>query len=89
MANQTSKWLYQLMANPHERSEEPTEEDLGVEPPARDDGNYLRLRIKKKQQNHMLRQMLEQGGYGDLAKMTNIRGGRPVYSQDPSDEGEY
>lgn len=89
MANQTSKWLYQLMANPHERSEEPTEEDLGVEPPSRDDGDYLRLRIKKKQQKQMLRQMLEQGGYGELAKMTTISGGRPVYSQGPSDEGEY
>jgi len=88
MANQGSKWLYQLMANPHTRGEEVSEEDMGMEPASRDD-DYLRLRIKKKQQNHLLRSMLEQGGYGDLAKMTTIRGAKPVYSTDPSDEGEY
>lgn len=87
MANQASKWLYQLMANSHERAEEPTEQDLGMEPPARDD-DIVRLRIRKRRQTHMLRQMLEQGGYGDLAKQTNISGSRPVFTSDGT-EGEY
>lgn len=81
------KWLYQMMANPLDRSEEPREEDAGIEPASHEDDEYLRLRIKKKQQNHLLRKMLQDGGYGDLAKMTNIRGASPVYS-DPQD-GDY
>lgn len=87
MAN--PKWLYQMMGNPLERGEEATEEDVGIEPPSHGDDEYLRLRIKKKQQNHLLRKMLQDGGYGDLAKMTNIRGASPVYSQDPDDGEGY
>jgi hypothetical protein len=82
-----TKWLYQLMG-PQFRGDEISEEDAGIEPATRDDSEYLRLKIKKKHQNHLLRKMLEDGGYKDLAKMANIRGGQPVYS-DPESGEEY
>lgn len=36
------------------------------------DEKVLALRMKKKYQLGLLRQMLEQGGYGDLAKMSSF-----------------
>jgi hypothetical protein len=73
------------MNNPLEKPEEPEETDVGIEPATRE-GDNLRLRIKKKQQHHMLRQMLDQGGYHDLARIATISGGRPVYTSNNEEE---
>ncbi len=36
------------------------------------DPKLLQLRLKKKYQLGMVKKMLEEGGYGELAKMTNV-----------------
>jgi len=41
------------------------------------DPKILQLRLKRKYQLGMIKKMLEEGGYGDLAKMTTI--GRKSY----------
>jgi len=74
-----AKWLYQLMGQP--LREESLPDDVGLDPATREDEQYLRLRLKKKRQTQLLRKMLEEGGYSDLARMTNVSGGRPVYSE--------
>lgn len=79
---QAPKWLYQLMG---QRTEPATEEDVGIEPASRDDDDYLRMRIKKKQRTHLLRKMLEDGGYGELSKMTNLSMGKSGYAEPPED----
>jgi hypothetical protein len=35
----------------------------------------MQLRLKKRQQAAIMKQILKNGGYGDLARMTNIRKG--------------
>lgn len=77
-----NKWLYQLMG---QIDRQPTEaDDLNIEPEAREDEQYMRLKLKKKRQNHLLKQMLEDGGYKDLARMTTISGAKPSYSDEES-----
>lgn len=36
---------------------------------------HMQLRLKKKRQAAIMKQILKNGGYGDLARMTNIRKG--------------
>jgi hypothetical protein len=36
---------------------------------------YMQLRLKKKKQAAMIKQILVNGGYGDLARMTNLHKG--------------
>jgi hypothetical protein len=79
-----SKWLYDLLSEHSLRSNPPTEDDVGMEPPSRDmpqhDPRYIGLVLRKKRQTQLLRKMLESGGYGDLAKMTsfhNVKIGQP------------
>jgi hypothetical protein len=59
---------------------EPAEEVPDMEPAVHEDDmdpKILQLRLKKKYQLGMIKKMLEEGGYGDLAKMTTI--GRKAY----------
>lgn len=56
------------------------EEVPDMEPAVHDDNmdpKVLQLRLKKKYQLGMIKKMLEEGGYEDLAKMTTI--GRKSY----------
>ncbi len=51
-------------------------DEMPVEEPAMhdspDDPKILQLRLKRKYQLGMIKKMLEDGGYGELAKMTTI-----------------
>jgi hypothetical protein len=78
-----NKWLYQLMGQ-IERQPPASADDLGIEPEDSDPDQYMRLKIKKKRQNHMIKQMLEDGGYKELARMTTISGAKPSYSDEES-----
>lgn len=70
---------------PHTRSllealqePDPVEEMPDMEPAMHEaDPKILQLRLKKKYQLGMIKKMLEEGGYEDLAKMTTI--GRKAY----------
>ena len=77
MMTPQSKWLYELLSEHSLRSNPPTEEDVGIEPPSHDmpehDPQYLGLVLRKRRQTQLLKKMLENGGYGDLAKMTSFK----------------
>ncbi len=50
-------------------------EGVAMEPAVHEDDydpKILQLRLKRKYQLGMIKKMLEEGGYGDLAKMTTI-----------------
>ncbi len=66
------------------------EEPEGGFTPSDDDGpeddqtrSYMTVKMKKKRQQLMLKQMLSESGYGDLAKMVNI--GKETYEADDND----
>ena len=61
---------------------DPAVENLDLDDPdelaARSDlskPRLMQLRLKKRQQAALMKQILKNGGYGDLARMTNIRKG--------------
>lgn len=52
--------------------EEPADEPIVDDVPSHGDERYLALKLKKKHQMLMLKKMLAEAGYDDLAKMTTI-----------------
>ncbi len=45
---------------------------IAAPPAEHGDDRYLQLRMKKKYQLGLIRKMLEESGYGDLAKMSTL-----------------
>lgn len=68
-----SKWAGQLFADPFERGPMP---DVQEEPADRED-QHLRLKIKKRQQAQLIKQMLQDAGYEELARNTSVAGLKP------------
>ena len=68
-----TKWWHELL---REQTEEPAAADLEdqeMDNIPRDDPRYLQLELKKKHMNNLLKRMLVDGGYDDLARMTTLR----------------
>jgi hypothetical protein len=66
----TQSFIQRLMA---EEEPEGSRVAMGaVEDPAMHDPKILQMQIKRKHQLGMIRKMLEESGYGDLAKMTTL-----------------
>ncbi len=67
-----TKKLMELMRK--EGPEDEVEDSYHEPAMAEDDYNQklLQIRLKRKYQLGMIKKMLEEGGYGDLAKMTNV-----------------
>lgn len=53
-------------------SAEPVAPALDENLPNLEDDKIFQLRMKKKVQAGIIRKMMEESGYGDLAKMTNV-----------------
>lgn len=47
--------------------------DEGAEPVAPDDPRYLQLQMRRRHMNKLIKQMLEQSGYRELARMSSMR----------------
>lgn len=63
-----------LVAMLRGESQQQEPEGFGPEepPPPEDDPRYLMFKMRRKRQNALLKQMLVDAGYGDLAKMSAI-----------------
>lgn len=71
MISPVGKKLAELM---REEADLPEPDELGpAEPePSRDDPRYLMFTIKRRRQAALLKRMLTDAGYGDLAKMASV-----------------
>lgn len=68
------KSWYDDLLDVGDRGDMPTEADVMDQDPSAEP-QYLQLQLKKKHATALLKRMLAEGGYGDLARMTNIRRG--------------
>ena len=69
-----SKWWFELIGRDRQAPITPDElEDQAVTSMDSSDPQYLALKLKRKHMTNMLKQMLAQGGYQDLAKMTTLK----------------
>lgn len=62
--------LFEMLSEP-----DPAEEVPDMDPAVHEDASdprILQIRLKKKYQLGMIKKMLEEGGYSDLAKMTTL-----------------
>lgn len=64
-----TRWFDELL----EGEQTTPDVDEALEGVPEDDPRYLMLQIKKKHRNNILKRMLAEGGYPELARMTSLR----------------
>lgn len=67
-----AKWWWELLQDPGEETPATDLEDQSTAGIPQDDPRYLSLHLKRKHQTNLLKKMLSEGGYPDLARMTTI-----------------